>query len=297
MGNRLKDRVAVVTGSGRGMGKSIAVAMAREGAKVVTNDRSGLSEQTAQEIVDEGGKAIAFIGDISKFDVAQKLVQSAVDNFGRLDILVNNAGILQPKWFWELTEEDWDSVIAVSLKGSFNCCRHACLHMKEQKWGRIISVTSANAVFGALETAHYGAAKGGVISLTKALARELGPFGITCNTYAPFARTQMTIGENAKARFQKRYEGGVITKERYEYMINPPPPENIAPMIVYLATDEASDINGQIFRIDGNRIGIISEQREINPISKPEGLWTMEELSDLVPKVVLRDYHNPAPYA
>jgi len=295
VGDRLKGRVAIVTGSGQGIGRAIAIAMAKEGAMVVTNDyEPGIAESVAKEIVDGGGQAIAFVGDITDYGVSRRLAQTAVDSFGRLDILVNNAGIVGPGWFWDMTEETWDRVVAVSLKGSFNCSRHACNIMKEQGWGRIISASS-NSAFGALETAAYCAAKAGVTGLTRALARELGPYGITCNAYAPSAGTRLTLSDDVKERFRKRYEAGVYTKERYENIINPSTPEIIAPLIVYLSTDEAADINGQLFRIDGNRVALFSESLEVNSIDKKEGLWTIDELVEMVPKVVLKGYNNPAP--
>jgi 3-oxoacyl-[acyl-carrier protein] reductase len=269
--------------------------MAREGARVVTNDcQPGIAESTAQEIVNTGGQAVPFVGDISLFEVTRKLIQAAVDSFGQLDILVNNAGIVRATWLWDMTEETWDGVIGVSLRGYFNCIRHACTVMKEQRWGRIISASSTSA-FGALETAHYCAAKAGVMGLTKAAARELGPFGITCNAYCPTAGTQMTLSDGAKARFKRRYEAGVYTKEKYESLVNPPDPETVPPLIVYLSTDAAAHINGQVFRIHGNRIALFPDPIETNRINKEEGFWTIEELEDLVPEVVLKGYTNPAP--
>ncbi|MCK4822084.1 SDR family NAD(P)-dependent oxidoreductase, partial [bacterium] len=294
MGNRLEEKVALLTGSGQGIGKAIAMAMAKEGARVVINDcEPGIAESAAKEIVDMGGTAVPFVGDISQFDVTQKLIQTTVDNFGQLDILVNNAGIIRASWLWDMTEETWDSVIGVSLKGYFNCIRQACILMKEQRWGRIISASSTSA-FGALETAHVCAAKAGVMGLTKAAARELGPYGITCNAYCPTAGTQMTLKHDAKARFTRRYEAGVYTKEKYDSLINPPDPETVPPLIAYLSTNAAAHINGQVFRINGNRIAILPDPIETNRINKEQGLWTIEELEDLVPKIVLQGYKNPA---
>ena len=148
MGFKLKERVAIVTGSGQGIGRAIAIALANEGAKVVTNNRrpgtpGGDAETTAKQIIDQGNEAIPFFGDIADFNIAQKLIQTAIEKFGRLDILVNNAGT--PKLLtrlWELTEEDWDICIDSFLKGTFNCTRHATSIMKQQKWGRIINTTS-----------------------------------------------------------------------------------------------------------------------------------------------------------
>ena len=295
MANALKGKVAVVTGSGQGIGRMIALAMGREGARVVVNDViPELADKVVKEIVDSGGQATGFLGDVSRFEVAQKMIRTTIGTFGRVDMLINNAGVVGPSWIWDMTEENWDRVIGVSLKGAFNCVRSACGLMKDQRWGRIISATSTSAL-GSLETCAYAAAKAGVVGLTHALARELGPYGITCNAYAPTAGTQMTLSEDAKTRFKRRYESGVYSREKYEQMLHPPMPESIAPLIVYLSTDEASDINGQVFRIDGNRIALFSAPLESNSVHKETGLWTLEELKEVVPKAVLKGYKNPAP--
>jgi 3-oxoacyl-[acyl-carrier protein] reductase len=295
MGSGLKDRVAVVTGSGQGIGRAIALAMSREGASVVVNDViPELTDKVVKEIVNSGGQAKVFVGDISRFDVAQRMIRATLDAFGRVDVLINNAGVVGPSWIWDMTEETWDRVIGVSLKGAFNCVRSACGPMKDQGWGRLISATSASAL-GSLETSAYAAAKAGIVGLTHALARELGPYGITCNAYAPTAGTQMTLSDGAKSRFKRRYESGVYSKERYDKILNPPVPESIAPLIVYLSTEDASDINGQIFRIDGNRIALFSSPLETNPVQKTTDFWTLEELKEVVPKALVKGYKNPAP--
>ena len=299
MVDRLKDKVAIVTGSGQGIGKAIAVAMAKEGARVVTNNRrpgtqGGDAETVAKEITGLGGQAIPFFGSVSDFDVAQKLVQTAVDSFGRIDILVNNAGADAPKMVWNMTEEDWDRCVDSFLKGSFNCIRHAAGFMRERRWGRIISTTST-AWLSAVGHCNYGAAKAGIVGLTRNVARELGRYGVTCNAYAPTAATRFTLDEKVIAGFRKRYEAGLMTKERFEELTNPPSPETLTPFIIYLCTDEAADINGQVFDITGGNIAIYSEPVKKKTILKEEGLWTVEELIDLVPKVLLEGYQNPAP--
>jgi 3-oxoacyl-[acyl-carrier protein] reductase len=299
VGNRLKDRVAAVTGSGQGIGRAIAIALAGEGARVVTNNRrsgteGGDAETTAKEIRDMGGQAVPFFGSVSEFDVAQKLVQAAVDSFGRLDILVNNAGADAPSMVWNMTEEDWDRCVDSFLKGSFNCTRFACGIMREQKWGRIINTTST-AWLGTVGHCNYGAAKAGLVGLTRAVAREMGRYGVTCNAYAPTAATRFTLSEEIVAGFKKRYEAGLLTKERYEELTNPPSPETVTPFIVYLCTDEAADINGQVFDVTGGNIAIYSEPVKKKVITKKGGLWTVEELIGLVPKVLLEGYQNPAP--
>lgn len=299
MGDRLKGRVAAVTGSGQGIGKAVAVALAQEGAKVVTNNRKpgtsgGDAETAAKEIRDLGGQAVPFFGSVSDFDVAQKLIQTAVDNFGRIDIVVNNAGADAPKMVWNMAEEDWDRCVDSFLKGSFNCIRHAAGLMRAQKWGRIINTTST-AWLGTVGHCNYGAAKAGLVGLTRAVAREMGRYGVTCNAYAPTAGTRFTLSEEIVAGFKKRFEAGLMTKERYEELTNPPGPETVAPFVVYLCTDEAANINGQVFDVTGGNIAIYSEPVKKKSIIKEEGFWTLEELIDMVPKVLLEGYQNPAP--
>ena len=290
MSNWLKNRVAIITGSGRGIGRALAIAMAREGAQVVTNDLDcGFAEAVAKEITDEGGKAIPFLGDISDFEMARKLVHTAVDNFGRLDMLVNNAGPSGArKRIWDMTEGDWDIVIASHLKGSFNCIRHACVIMKEQQWGRIIN-TSSPARLGTQGNCEYSTAKAGILGLTRGVALDLGSYGITCNAYVPTAVTRINTrgSEEYKARMKKEYETGTITKQYYEKQTMPRPlPEAIPPFVVYLCTDEAANINGQLFFIWGQQeIHIFKE--EIKRSIVKDGLWSVEELVHMVPNVLL----------
>jgi len=299
MGDRLKNRVALITGSGQGIGKAIAVALAQEGAKVVTNNRrpgtsGGDAETAANEIKGFGGEAVPFFGSVSDFDEAQKMVQTALDNFGRIDILVNNAGADAPKMVWNMAEEDWDRCVDSFLKGSFNCIRHMAGLMREQKWGRIINTTST-AWLGTVGHCNYGAAKAGLVGLTRSVAREVGKYGVTCNAYAPTAATRFTLSEDIVAGFKKRFEAGLMTKERYEELTNPPGPETVAPFVVYLCTDEAANINGQVFDVTGSNIAMYSEPVKKKAIDKQEGIWTIDELIGLVPKVLLEGYQNPAP--
>ncbi|MFC2071134.1 SDR family NAD(P)-dependent oxidoreductase [Chloroflexota bacterium] len=299
MGDRLKDKVAIVTGSGQGIGLAIAVAFAKEGARVVTNNRragtsGGDAETAAKQISDMGGQAVPFFGSVSDFEVAGKLIQTAVDNFGKIDIMVNNAGTDQPHMVWNMTEEEWDLCVDSFLKGSFNCTRFACGVMRGQNWGRIINTTST-AWLGTVGHCNYGAAKAGIVGLTRAVAREMGRYGVTCNAYAPTAATRFTLSEDIVAGFKKRYEAGLLTKERFEELTNPPSPETVTPFLVYLCTDQAADINGQVFDVTGSNVAIYSEPIKKKDIDKKEGLWTVEELIEKVPNVLLEGYKNPAP--
>ncbi len=299
MSELLKDKVAVVTGSGQGIGKAIAIALAKEGAKVVTNNRrpgseGGDAETTAREIADAGGGATPFYGSVAEFDIAEKIVQTAVDNFGGLDILINNAGTDRPHMVWNMTEEEWDISSDSYLKGTFNTIHFASGLMREKKWGRIINTTST-AWLGTVGHCNYGAAKAGIVGLTRAVARELGRYGVTCNAYAPTASTQFSASPEIQAGFKKRYESGLMTKERYEELTNLPDPITLTPFIVYLCTDLAADINGKVFDVTGSNIAIYSEPVKIKAIDKKEGLWTVNELAEKVPKILLEGYKNPAP--
>jgi len=166
--------------------------------------------------------------------------------------------------------------------------------MREQKWGRIINTTST-AWLGTVGHCNYGAAKAGLVGLTRAVAREVGRYGVTCNAYAPTAATRFTLSDDIVAGFKKRYEAGLLTKERFEELTNPPSPETVGPFIVYLCTDEAADINGQVFDVTGGDIAIYSEPVKKKTITREKGLWTVEELIEQVPKVLLEGYKNPAP--
>jgi len=299
MGDALKDRVAVVTGSGQGMGKAIAVGMAAEGAKVITNNRrSGTEGGDAQTVVDEikklGGEATAVFGDAAKWDDAKNLIDTAVNTYGRIDILVNNAGADFPRMMWNMAEEDWDKCLGAVLKTAFNCSRFASAYMREQRYGRIINNTSS-AWIGTVGHVNYGAAKAGVVGLTRATAREVGKYGVTCNCFAATAKTRMTVNPGVEAGMKKRYESGLITKERLDEMLNPPEIETVAPLVIYLVSEKAADINGHIFDIMGGKLALYSEPEQIKSIFKLKGLWTQEELSDIVPKTLGDNLDNPAP--
>ncbi|MFC2001975.1 SDR family NAD(P)-dependent oxidoreductase [Chloroflexota bacterium] len=294
----LNGKVAIITGSGTGIGRAIAIAMARENAKVVTNNRQprehGDAESTANEIIGLGGEAVPYYGDVSDFEIAAKLIQTAIDHFGRLDILVNNAGGEDKRRMpWDMTAEDWERTIRTHLNGTFYCLRHACGTMREQGWGRIINTTS-RAWLQTVERASYAAAMAGVVGLTRAVARDMGRYGVTCNAYTPFAKTRRT-GQETLSKIKRGFDAGVITKQRYEMYANIPEPETVVPLVVYLSSDEAADINGQVFSVNAGRISIYSEPTEQKVIYKKEGLWEIEELINLVPGVLLAGYHNPAP--
>ncbi|MBI4287361.1 MAG: SDR family oxidoreductase [Chloroflexi bacterium] len=293
MGDLLKGKVAIVTGSGRGVGRGEALALAAEGAKVVVNDLGGetegggASKRPADEVVAEikkkGGQAVANYDSVADFKAAGRIIQTALDSFGRLDILVNNAGILRDNPIWDMTEEDFDIVVAVHLKGTFNTCHHAVKVMKAQGRGRIIN-TASNQWRNPEGHVNYSGAKGGIVSLTWGLAWELQNTPITCNAIAPFADTRMH--ESSAPRREELVKAGLMRGERFDQVQDRPAPEFVAPMVVYLASDNAAKITGQIFRCGAGKVAVYSHPSEIKGIYKNfkrDGAWTQDELKDLVP--------------
>jgi NAD(P)-dependent dehydrogenase (short-subunit alcohol dehydrogenase family) len=237
----LDGRVAIVTGSGRGIGREFALCMAREGARVVINDVGvsldgrGTDEDPAAQVCKEiealGGQAVPNYDSVSDFAGAARIVETATDAFGQLDILVNNAGIVRDRSLLKMTEEDFDAVLAVHLKGSFNCARHAAPGMKDAGYGRIINITSSAGLRGNFGQTNYGAAKAALMGLTFIWALELGKYGITVNAVAPAGATRMTA-----ALFERTGS-------------EPPPEQNPAlnaPLVAFLASEAASHVNGQI---------------------------------------------------
>ncbi len=327
MGDLLKGKVAVVTGSGQGIGRAIAIHMAKEGAKVVTNNRrrgstgnailnesiinslneekrkwfqkqmeesSGDAETTAQIIKDSGGEALPFFGDISDFKTAAKLIQTTVDHFGKIDILVNVAGTFGFSPIWEISEETWDRVTLTKPKGYFNTIRHAVPHMMKQRWGRILNCTSRAFLGDVLKHAEYCTANAGVVGLTKAVAIELYPYGITCNAFSPFARTRAAV-ELTTYDMAVNEEDSPWIDRRFSFPLDQTPsPDHVAPFVTYLASDEAAQISGSIFSIGGNSIGLYSEPEIAKNLIKYGEPWTIEELIQQVPRGLLMGYRSIA---
>jgi len=316
MGDILKGKVAVVTGSGQGVGRAVAVGMAEEGTRVVTNNRrrgstgyvhlnekvlkemsseqkerlhkqlegsTGDAETTASEIKKMGGEAVPFFGDISDFEVAGKLIQTAVDSFGRIDILVNVAGTFGFSPVWEITEELWDRVTLTKPKGYFNCIRHAAPFMMKQKWGRIINCTSRAFLGDVLKHTEYCVANAGVVGLTRAVAKELAPYNITCNAFAPFAKTRAAFELSAYDEAVSEAESPWMDRKFAFPLEMTPSPDEVAPFISYLASDEAANINGKTFNVGGPIIGLYSEPEISKTLVKYGGRWTIDELRQQVP--------------
>lgn len=298
MGNRLKGKGVVVTGSGNGIGREIALAFAAEGASVVVNDiggnreGQGASSRPADEVVAEisrkGGIAVPNHDSVSDFVASENLISTCVSSFGRIDVLVNVAGIVRERMIFNMVESDWDAVMAVHAKGTWNCSRHASIRMREQKWGRIINVTSSTWL-GYAGQCSYAAAKGAIVSLTQSVALELGKYGVTCNAVAPTASTRLSFDDAMAVGLKKRLEAGVITKEFYDNAVNLPGPQFLPPIFVYLATDEAANINGKIFRAFGGTIGLYSQPEVVKTIKK-DGIWTIDELVETMPGTLAQGF-------
>src|SRR5437773_1203357 len=301
MAKRLEGRAAVVTGAGRGIGRAIAELLAAEGAAVVVNDLGaevdgrGASRRVADEVVEairaRGGRAVANADSVADFAAAERIVETAVREFGAIDILVNNAGILRDRMIFNMSEEEWDAVIAVHLKGTFNCTRHATRRMREQRRGRIISISSTSGVYGNSGQANYGAAKDGIAGLTRVAARDVGRYGITVNAVCPGAMTRMTATVPQPARAERGNSGG--DGER-RFPLRDFGPENVAHWVVYLATDAAKNVNGQLFLVMAGMVALLNYPAPVRTIAKA-GRWTPEEIATIFPHTLGQDLANPAP--
>ncbi|MEE8399665.1 MAG: SDR family NAD(P)-dependent oxidoreductase [Desulfobacterales bacterium] len=303
MGDRLKDKVAVVTGAGRGVGRGVAIAFAVEGAKVVVNDLGGATDGSgdsagpADEVVAEikknGGEAVANYDSVAELEGGERIINTAVDTYGKIDILVNNAGILRDKMIFNMTPEEWDAVMKVHLYGLFNCSKPAAILMRQQKSGRIISMSSTSGLIGNAGQGNYGAAKAGVAGFTRVISRDLGKYGITANAIAPGAGTRMTVSPEMETARQRRVERGEITQQQSDAG-RMPEADDVAPIVVYLATDAAANINGCTFGASGGRIALHTDPVAIKSIYK-DGRWTLDELMRIVPMSLTNEVKNPAP--
>ena len=305
MVDSLVDKVAVVTGAGRGIGRGIALEMAAEGAKVVVVDPgvnvdgSGQDHSVAAQVVEEiqaaGGEAVPCMESVTTMEGGEKIIQTAVDNFGRLDIAVTCAGILRDRMIFNMTEQEWDDVIAVHLKGTFTVVKHACILFRQQRSGRIITFSSESGLIGNSGQANYGAAKSGIAGFTKVVAKDMGRYGVTANAIAPRANTRM-IGDIPDSASEIRARSGVAPIAG-EDTLTEMDPTHIAPFVCYLASDYAHNVNGQTFLVYGDTISLISQPRPERSIYEPSGHWDMETLAPLARDVLTQGIANPAPPA
>jgi NAD(P)-dependent dehydrogenase (short-subunit alcohol dehydrogenase family) len=284
----VENRVAIVTGSGRGIGRSTAILLAEEGARVVVNDLgcevdgSGASRKAADRVVEEirqlGGEAVANYESVATIVGAESIAECAIDNFGGIDILANCAGVQRENLFQDATEEDFDVLVATHLKGQFCCIKAVLPHMIAQGYGRIVTISSGSAMGLSKGEVVYGAAKAGVLGLTRGVAMEMKEYGITVNAVMPVARTRMQDSS------QERVAAGIV-KLPPGIGINEPP-ENIASTIVYLCTEKAGAITGRTFaRRFAGTISLISNPSLVRSVYK-NGVWTIDEIDGVVAQLV-----------
>jgi len=315
MANLLEGKVIAMTGAGRGIGRECALLAASEGARVVVNDPGvspdggGHDDGPAAEVVETirkaGGTAVANFADVSSMDGGESVIKSALDTWGRLDGLVNLAAILRDRMVFNLTEEEWDDVIRIDLKGHFTTLKPAAVLMRQQRYGRIVNYSSVSGLQGNSGQANYGAAKGGVAGLTRVAARDLGRYGVTVNCIAPGASTRLTATVPSQAR-EIRASHGIGAAGGTEPAAPSAAaqaaaalrgPDMIAPMTIYLLLDEAWNVNGKFFAVSGGQVGLLNEiYPPVRTIYK-DGKWSLDELRRLVPTQLMAGIPNPAPPA
>jgi 3-oxoacyl-[acyl-carrier protein] reductase len=311
----LEGKVAIITGSGRGLGRCEALLFAREGAAVVVNDLGGASngvgqnsspaDQVVAEIRESGGVAVPNYDTVATPSGSQNIINTALQAYGKIDIMVNNAGILRDRMVFNMTDEEWEIIQKVHLYGHFYCTRAACVEFRKQRSGRIIN-TSSQSGLGNAGQANYSAAKEGIVGLTRSVALDMARYGVTVNCIRPLAVTRLLTPE-LKTSWDKQPEiddnitqglnfGKQIKSmpsEEIEKEFNRMAPEHIAPLVVYLATDAAANINGKTFFVGGGEIGLYSEPAIVSSIFK-DGFWSVKELVDLMPKSLTKGFW-PAP--
>jgi NAD(P)-dependent dehydrogenase (short-subunit alcohol dehydrogenase family) len=291
MSNICEGRVVVITGAGRGIGREHALEFAHQGAKVVVNDTGssttgdGRSDDVANEVValirDAGGEAVANTADVSDWDAAATLVETAVDAFGRLDVLVNNAGILRDRMIVSMTEEEWDIVARVTMKGHFAPMHHAARYWRGQvKAGedvdaRIVNTSSGAGLMGSVAQVNYAAAKAGIAAMTIIAAVELAPYGVTANAIAPSARTRLTDGMFGDMM--------VMPESGFDAMA----PENVSPLVVWLGSAESRDVTGRVFEVEGGQISVADGWQHGPSVDRGER-WDPAEVGPAVQEILAK---------
>jgi NAD(P)-dependent dehydrogenase (short-subunit alcohol dehydrogenase family) len=312
MPGRLEGQVAIVTGAGRGIGRGEALLLASQGAAVVVNDFGGSAageggdKSPADQVVDEiktaGGRAVANYGNVASMADGEAMVKQALDSFGRLDILVNNAGILRDRMIFNMAEEEWDAVIAVHLKGHFTITKHAGLVFRQQRSGRIVN-TSSESGLGNMGQGNYSAAKEGIVGLTRTLALDLGRYGCTANAIRPRAATRLTQSpemEEARKRREAARASGAPAAQAEDSSaqealagMDAMRPELVAPLVVWLCTSKASNVNGRDFLVGGNEISLMSLPERERTIYH-EGGFTLDVLDRIFATTLGAGLKNPA---
>ncbi|MBI4268184.1 MAG: SDR family oxidoreductase [Chloroflexi bacterium] len=297
MGNRLEGKVAIVTGAGRGIGRGEALALASEGAKVVVNDYGGdqfgrgsaatPADEVVAEIKGNGGQAVANYDSVATAAGGENIIRTAINSFGKLDILVNNAGIDVARMIFNMSPEEWDIVLKVHLYGTFYTTQPACVLFRQQRSGRIINTSSGVAVNvrGNYGQSNYGAAKGGILGFTRKVAWDMGKYGVTCNAILPAAGTRLNVGNPEVTR--TRTEEALARSAQNK-------PEDVAPIVVWLASDAAANVNGRAFSAKTGEVGIYAEMQVENKLVK-DTAWTIDELFDLMPKTLAAGLVNAQP--
>ncbi len=291
MNEMLKERVAVITGAGNGLGKAYAIGMARQGARIVVNDLGtsfdgeGASRDPADEVVElirkEGGDAVANYDSVANEDGAKNIIKTAIDQYGRIDILVNNAGIIKGGFIYEMSAADWDDMIRTHLYGTFFCTHEVANMMKEQGYGRIINISSHNGL-GLMGGSAYSAAKEGITGFSRSVARDMAPFGVTCNIIRPIAA----------------WRGAKVKIQEFEDQRT----EDVAVLVIYLASEAADHINGCIFEVYGGHVGIYEEPPVVKQIVWKKGHFTSNELAEIIPQTLTKgktrnDFPDTLPFS
>ena len=267
--NMVQDKVVLVTGAGAGIGRDLALGLAREGARVVVNDMGDAAHAVVAEIRAAGGEALASLGSVADAIAAQRIVDSAVEHFGRIDGVINNAGILRDRFFHKMGADEWDAVIKVHLYGTYYISRAAANHFKEQGSGAFVHMTSTSGLIGNLGQANYNAAKMGIAALSKSIALDMQKFNVRSNCIAPFAWTAMTSSIPTDTPDQ------IARVEKFKQMT----PAKIAPLAVYLLSDAAAAVNAQVFTVRNNEVFLMSQPRPVRSVHRQEG-WTAKSLAE-----------------
>jgi NAD(P)-dependent dehydrogenase (short-subunit alcohol dehydrogenase family) len=297
----LKGKVAIVTGAGRGLGREEALLLAKHGAKVIVNDMGGShdgkgefhgpADDVVKEIKNMKGEAAPNYESVTSFQGAKNIIDLAISTYGKLDILVNNAGILRDKMIFNMEEEEFDAVVAVHLKGTFNCTRHACNYWRAESKegkpvaGRLINTTSDAGLLYNVGQSNYAAAKAGITSFTLVVAKEMVKYGVTANVIVPVARTRLTTEATPSMAPL------MGTKEEYEkrFGYDPLGPEMMSPLVVYLASDDAKDVTGQVIRVVGGNLWLLQSWKSSEAVKRsPKGIWKPEEIGPKLKELIVK---------